>query len=210
MTRSGQHLARPRLRYGPGHGRRRAAGRNHRRRGHCGRRRGRGSWGRGRSGLNAGRRTACQWRTNGMRQAACRTIRRGLSGSRFGGLLYGGSGGGRLARQANRRSFRSRRRLHCRGWRHGRRGGARFRFRVLLGNLMAEEPPQFDGDVFVDRAGMGLLLGYAQLGELVQNLVRFDFQLPSQLINTNLVHRYKTVLRDAPHSFCEPLSSDSS
>ena len=60
---------------------------------------------------------------------------------------------------------------------------------------MAEEPPQFDGDVFVDRAGMGLLLGYAQLGELVQNLVRFDFQLPSQLINANLVHKYKTVIK---------------
>ena len=74
---------------------------------------------------------------------------------------------------------------------------------------MAEEPPQFDGDIFVDRAGVGLLLGHAQLGELVKNLVRFDLQLPSQLINANLVHRDKTILRDAPHSFYEPLSSDS-
>jgi hypothetical protein len=144
-----------------------------------------------------------------MRRAACRTIQRGLSGSRFGGLLYYGSGSGRLARQANRRGFRSRQRLHRRGWRHGRRGGARFRLRVFLGNLMAEEPPQFDGDIFVDRAGVGLLLGHAQLGELVKNLVRFDLQLPSQLINANLVHRDKTILRDAPHSFYEPLSSDS-
>jgi hypothetical protein len=109
-----------------------------------------------------------------MRRAACRTIQLGLSGSRLSRLLYDRSGGGRLAHQANRRSFRSRRRLHCRGRRHGRRGGARFRFRVFLGNLMAEEPPQFDGDIFVDRAGVGLLLGYAQLGELVKNLVRFN------------------------------------
>jgi hypothetical protein len=145
-----------------------------------------------------------------MRRAACRTIQRGLSGSRLRRLLYQGSGGERLAHQANRRSFRGRRRLHCRGRRHRRRGAARFRFRVFLGNFMAEDPPQFDGDIFVDRAGVGLLLGHAQLGELVQNLVRLDLQLPSQLINANLVHRDKTILRDTPHSFCEPLSSDSS
>jgi hypothetical protein len=65
---------------------------------------------------------------------------------------------------------------------------------VLVGNLMTEEPPQFERDIFVDRAGVGLLLCYAQFGKLVQDLVCFDFQLPSQLINTNLLHNYKTVV----------------
>ena len=51
---------------------------------------------------------------------------------------------------------------------------------------MTEEPPQFESDIFVDRAGVGFLFGYAQFGELVEDLVRLDFQLPSQLINANL------------------------
>jgi hypothetical protein len=64
-----------------------------------------------------------------------------------------------------------------------------------IGNLMTEEPPQFESDIFVDRAGVGLLLRYAQFGKLVQDLMRFDFQLPSQLINANLLlHKYKTVV----------------
>src|ERR1039457_4823329 len=73
--------------------------------------------------------------------------------------------------------------------------GARFRFRVLRGDQPAEQPPQFDGDIFVDRAGVGLLFGYAQLRQPVQDLVRLNLELPSQLVNTNLVHRYKTVSR---------------
>ena len=63
-----------------------------------------------------------------------------------------------------------------------------------IGNLMTEEPAQFEGNIFVDRAGVGLLLGYAQFGKLVQNLVCLDFQLPSQLINANLLHKYETVV----------------
>jgi len=65
---------------------------------------------------------------------------------------------------------------------------------VVPGNLMTEVPPQFEGDIFIDRAGVGFLLCYAQFGKLVQDLVCFDFQLPSQLINTNLLHKYKTVI----------------
>jgi hypothetical protein len=63
-----------------------------------------------------------------------------------------------------------------------------------IGNLMTEEAAQFEGDIFVDRAGVGFLLCHAQFGKLVQDLVCLDFQLPSQLINTNLLHKYKTVV----------------
>ena len=71
-----------------------------------------------------------------------------------------------------------------RRWRHRRRPGYR-RCARLVGSaasaswgLMAKDPPQFDRDIFVDRAGVGLLFGYAQLGELVKNFVSLDLQLP--------------------------------
>jgi hypothetical protein len=144
-----------------------------------------------------------------MRQAACRPVQRGFPGGRFQSLLFNGGGGRRLAQRATRRNLQGRGCLDCRG-RCGRRSGARFRFRGFLGNFVAEEPPQFDGDIFVDGAGVGLLFGYTQLREPVNDLVGLNFQLPSQLINTNLVHRYKTVSSDTAHSFCEPPSSDSS
>jgi hypothetical protein len=41
--------------------------------------------------------------------------------------------------------------------------GFRLSFLVVLGHMMSEDPPQLDGDVFVDRAGMRLLLLHAQL-----------------------------------------------
>jgi len=130
-----------------------------------------------------------------MRRSPWQTIQRGFSGSRLDSLLFDRGGSGRLAHHPTRSSFRGRRGLERGGRLFVRRRGPIFRFRVLLGDLPAEEPPQFDGDIFVDRAGVRLLLGYAQLRELVEDLVRLDLQLPSQLINTNLVHRYKTIVR---------------
>src|SRR5262249_9005081 len=48
---------------------------------------------------------------------------------------------------------------------------------------------QFDRHVFIDRTGMRLLFRDAQLGEQVENLVSFHFQLSRQLIDPNLLHR---------------------
>jgi hypothetical protein len=36
---------------------------------------------------------------------------------------------------------------------------------------------------------MGLLLGDAKVRQFIENQVRFDFQIPCQLIDTNLLHR---------------------
>jgi hypothetical protein len=76
-------------------------------------------------------------------------------------------------------NFRLRRGLDCGGRLFARCRRGRFRRRVLLGYLVAEKSPQFEGDIFVDRAGVGLLFGYAQLRELVNDFVRLDLQLPS-------------------------------
>jgi hypothetical protein len=35
---------------------------------------------------------------------------------------------------------------------------------------------------------MGLLLGYAKVRQLVENQVGLDFEVPRQLIDTNLLH----------------------
>jgi hypothetical protein len=75
---------------------------------------------------------------------------------------------------------------------------------------VTEDAPQLEGDIFVDRAGVGLFFLYAQLRQLFKDFVRLDFELPSQLINANLIHRYKAICGDAPHSLCEPLFSDPS
>jgi hypothetical protein len=55
---------------------------------------------------------------------------------------------------------------------------------------MTEDPPQIDRDVFVDRAGVGLLFSYTQPGEPIEDFVCFDLKLPRQLINTDFVHKY--------------------
>lgn len=76
---------------------------------------------------------------------------------------------------------------------------------------MTEDTPQFDRDVLVDRAGVGFLFCYAQPRETVNNFVRFDLQLPSQLINSDFVHINETLCcGDAAHSPSEWRTSDSS
>jgi hypothetical protein len=69
--------------------------------------------------------------------------------------------------------------------RHGRAFFRRFR-RMLFLPVMT---PKLERRVFVDGAGVRLLFGNAQFGEQLQNFVSFDFQLPRQLVNANLLHR---------------------
>jgi hypothetical protein len=53
----------------------------------------------------------------------------------------------------------------------------------------SEDLAQLLRHVVVDRARVRLLLGNAQLRKLVQQFVSFDFQLPGQYVNANLVHK---------------------
>jgi len=41
----------------------------------------------------------------------------------------------------------------------------------------------------IDGAGMGLLLGYAELGQHFQNAVGGNLKLPRQLIDADLIHK---------------------
>jgi len=84
------------------------------------------------------------------------------------------------------------RRLHPR--RARRRGflvmfNFRFCLRRHIGHIMSVVPPQLDRDIFVNRAGVGFLLGNTQFREQLQNFVSLYFQLPSQLVNANLSHK---------------------
>jgi hypothetical protein len=67
--------------------------------------------------------------------------------------------------------------------------GAGFR----VGNIQPIKTPQADRHVFVDGAGMRLLFRDAQLGEPVQDFVSLDFQLPGQLVDSNLLHSVKQI-----------------
>jgi len=49
-------------------------------------------------------------------------------------------------------------------------------------------PPDLQRYVVVERTGMGLLIGDAQFWQQIQNDVRLDFELSSQLVNANLTH----------------------
>jgi len=46
----------------------------------------------------------------------------------------------------------------------------------------------FFGLVLFDRTGMGLLLGDANFGQRIEDRLAFDFQLPGQIIDSNLTH----------------------
>jgi len=45
------------------------------------------------------------------------------------------------------------------------------------------------GDVVVNGAGVGFLLGNTELGQHVDNRVRWNFQLPCQLVDADFRHR---------------------
>jgi hypothetical protein len=139
-----------------------------------------------------------------MRCASRRPIRSQRSRLRRGRLLLRNGGGLRLARRGG---FRRRQSLYRYGRLFPVRRGAwsvlwgllwgtlRTRLSVAAWGAMAENAPQFDGDIFVDRAGVGLFFSYAQPREPVNNLVRLDLQLPSQLIDSDLIHIQNTVQR---------------
>jgi hypothetical protein len=58
-----------------------------------------------------------------------------------------------------------------------------------VGYVETVEPAQLDRHVFIDGAGMRLLLRDAEFREPLQYFMSFDFQLPRQLIDPNLLHR---------------------
>jgi hypothetical protein len=63
--------------------------------------------------------------------------------------------------------------------------------RILRGfrSVEAVQAPQLEGDVFIDRAGVRLLLGDAELRKPLENLVSLHFQFARQLVDANLLHR---------------------
>jgi hypothetical protein len=71
--------------------------------------------------------------------------------------------------------------------------GRRF-FRRQIRNIETVQAAQLDGYVFIDRAGVRLLFGDAQLREPVEDFMSFHFQLPRQLVDTNLLHRESNLL----------------
>jgi hypothetical protein len=62
---------------------------------------------------------------------------------------------------------------------------AGWRFRILVPVVAA----QLEHYVVVQRAGVRLFVGDAQFGELLQYFVSLNFQLPRQLVNSDLSHR---------------------
>jgi hypothetical protein len=62
---------------------------------------------------------------------------------------------------------------------------AGWRFRILVPVVAA----QLVHDVVVQRAGVRLFVRNAQFGKLLQYFVSLNFQLPRQLVNSDLSHR---------------------
>jgi len=100
--------------------------------------------------------------------------------------------GGGLNGGMRRRSFGRRRRggshmlLDC---------GSSGRFMIPLmiecrrtGAIHPEVLPDEIGNVVVQRAGMGFLLGHSQLGEQVENPLRLYLKLPRQLVDAGFSH----------------------
>jgi len=63
----------------------------------------------------------------------------------------------------------------------------RLRRRVRLARAV-EVSPNFLRFVLFERAGMGFLLGDADFGQHIENGFALDFQLPGQIVNSNLTH----------------------
>jgi hypothetical protein len=52
----------------------------------------------------------------------------------------------------------------------------------------AEVSPHLVGFVILERTRMGLLLGDAHLSQHIENSFAFNFQLPGQIVDSNLAH----------------------
>ena len=59
---------------------------------------------------------------------------------------------------------------------------------VRTGAIHSEVLPDQIGYVIVQRTGMGFLLGHSQLGEQVENPLRFYLELPRQLVDAGFSH----------------------
>ena len=116
----------------------------------------------------------------------CRTC---LLGARALLFHFGDRCRNRLRRLGDRRGP-ARRCLVCRRCGHRCRLFGDFLRRLRLGRGEAIQRSQLDRHVFVDRAGVRLLFRYAELGKPLQNFMSFDFQLPCQLVDANLLHKY--------------------
>ena len=70
--------------------------------------------------------------------------------------------------------------------------------------VAAEIAPQFLGVVVVNRAGMGQRLGNPELMQFIDDLTRLHFELPRQLIDSDLTHAYSVLA----FSYNPPVSGD--
>jgi hypothetical protein len=106
----------------------------------------------------------------------------------------------------------------CRRLKTGRLGGGdprsfcHFRRRVLrsfLGGrpilrcvsrsvLTRNPPPDLQGHVVVQRAGMCFFVANTEFWQQIKNYVGFHFQLTRQLVNANLTHRGRTLMLSTP------------
>jgi len=59
---------------------------------------------------------------------------------------------------------------------------------VRTGAIHPEMFPDEFGNVIVQRAGMGFLLGHAQFGEQVENPLRLYLKLPRQFVDAGFSH----------------------
>ena len=147
------------------------------------------------------RRASRQRRANGRR--------RRLRGSYYLRAVLRCFDRGRLGRVCGRRLWLSRNWGQFR-WRGRFRLplGRNFRRRWRLGlrsreavprSMGSQPPPDCQGDIIVQRAGMRLLFVETELGQNVQNHVRLHFQLARQLIDADLTH-----IIQSPDGFTEP------
>jgi hypothetical protein len=84
-------------------------------------------------------------------------------------------------------------------WRGVARARGRLGRRVSLARP-AEVDPNFFRFVVFERTGMGFLLGNPDFGQHIENRFALDFQLPSQIVNSNLTHPPLLFLRTVPLS----------
>lgn len=82
--------------------------------------------------------------------------------------------------------------VRCLGSNFGDALGGRFSFRRFRARrsvrFLCQAALDLYRDRFIDRAGVGFLFRDAQLGEHVEDHVRFDLELACQLINSNFDH----------------------
>jgi hypothetical protein len=142
-----------------------------------------------------GRRNRTFRRVSGLSRRKRRTQGRGSGNRRSRGRLHRDFTGCRLRSLHYGFRFRSRRSAR---WFRGNLGFVfhrRFVFRRFgsprLGGsvrFLSQPALDLDGDRFIDRTGVGFLFRDAQLGEHIEDHVRFHLELARQLVNSNFHH----------------------